>query len=477
MGKEVLHISNLYAGDPKYGYLTDFSLYLCSGELVNIVGTVTSGLAAFSEFIQGNLPIERGRFRFCGLEATTGKCIEYNKKILCLNEKSLLIDNRTAVENIIILAQVNKPGVFISNKKSRERALQLLNEFSLEINIDAKVEELSLFQKHALSIVKAVEQEVAIIYIDNCFKHYGHLEVEQMCNLLQLVKKRKVAVIWSSLKYDKNMNIADRILAMNSGKIVKQFYQIDFQEMELNRYLYGENYKYSFTHKNRIRNEISIVLENVSIGCISGVSLTARKGEIIGLYQTENVYNTMLAKAIVGEIKMDNGKIFLDNKIYVPKDMKRAILNHIGYLPENMLYTSVFKNMNIFDNISLLILKNNRKFGIFTDKAATRTFSKEILGNKRLVDSFVTTSIEKIPLAMLVEVLLSKWLLFRPKIFVCMDISSFAEKNMKTLIYETLDEMAEAGTTIFLSSSRLSDLKSICDTIYIVEEKGIETQK
>ena len=85
---------------------------------------------------------------------------------------------------------------------------------------------------------------------------------------------------------------------------------------------------------------------------VKGVSIEVNQGEIIGLLGPNGAGKTTSFYMIVGLVKPDAGKVFLDNKDITNFPMyKRAQLG-IGYLPQEV---SVFRNLSVEDNILAIL--------------------------------------------------------------------------------------------------------------------------
>ncbi len=81
---------------------------------------------------------------------------------------------------------------------------------------------------------------------------------------------------------------------------------------------------------------------------VNEVSINVNQGEIVGLLGPNGAGKTTTFYMVVGLIKPDNGKVFLDDKEITRLPMyKRAQLG-IGYLPQE---ASVFRKLSVEDNI------------------------------------------------------------------------------------------------------------------------------
>ena len=92
---------------------------------------------------------------------------------------------------------------------------------------------------------------------------------------------------------------------------------------------------------------------------VNKVSLSLSQGEIVGLLGPNGAGKTTSFYMIVGLIKPDNGKIFINNDEITDFPMYKRAQNGIGYLAQE---ASVFRKMSVEENIlSVLQLKNLSK--------------------------------------------------------------------------------------------------------------------
>jgi lipopolysaccharide export system ATP-binding protein len=85
---------------------------------------------------------------------------------------------------------------------------------------------------------------------------------------------------------------------------------------------------------------------------VSGVDLDVNMGEIVGLLGPNGAGKTTTFYMIVGLIKPDTGKIYLDDKDITALPVYKRARTGIGYLPQE---ASVFRNLTVKENISLVL--------------------------------------------------------------------------------------------------------------------------
>ncbi len=90
---------------------------------------------------------------------------------------------------------------------------------------------------------------------------------------------------------------------------------------------------------------------------VAGVSVEVSQGEIVGLLGPNGAGKTTSFYQIVGLIKPDSGKVYLDDKDITNVAMYKRAKMGIGYLPQEV---SVFRKLSVEDNI-MAILEMTKK--------------------------------------------------------------------------------------------------------------------
>ncbi len=85
---------------------------------------------------------------------------------------------------------------------------------------------------------------------------------------------------------------------------------------------------------------------------VSDISISISSGEVVGLLGPNGAGKTTTFYMILGLIKQDDGRIFLDGEDLSRAPMYKRARKGIGYLPQE---ASIFRKLNVEDNIKAVL--------------------------------------------------------------------------------------------------------------------------
>lgn len=477
MKKEILRMQEACAGRYEPGGLDRFRLHLKEGELVGLYGYSGAGKTVLYEYFMGDIPLKSGKVVFDGRPCPPGARFPYAQQVLCLGSGSTLIPGLSVAENIFVINGKRKGWNLVWRPNIYYRARMLLGQYAPQLSPHTLARELTPAQRRLVELLRAIENEVKLVVIDDSFQGFGQSDMQILIDILAVLKKRRVAILFETLEIKLNYGIMDRVVLLRKGNTVRTFYEEDFDETYCRKLLLGNEILPSFQKKPaytlRQRLQIQMKLGEAGAGRQGkDMVLTAREGEILGLYDMDNRRNVELLEQLLGAKPFAGTAILLDGEPYEPKGPEDALNHGIGYMLGRMHEISLVGTMDFGDNLSLPILSRRWSRLFFQNRKVSQVMEAEYLEKLRIPREQLHTRVAYFDNYTRMRIFLQRWILFQPRLMICIEPWANADMVMKDMIFRAFAEMTSGGATILIASRNMNELRSICDSIYVLQAEG-----
>ncbi len=474
MKTEILSMQNVCIGDEMARYaLSDFHLQVYQGEMVNLMGVSGSGKTALYFYFLGEELLREGKVTFENQSWKEHERFTAIKDIVCLGQKSTLIPNLTIAENLCIITGRRKMKGIIRKKAMNYRVSLLLRQYAPELSPDMLVNELTLVQRHIVELLRAIENEAKLVFIDDTFSTHGQMGVLRILELLRELKERNIAIIYASRKRDQLTQLAERIIILRQGSSVKTFYAENYNEDLCRKWLVGNPVLTGFQRTAYKTNQVVLKVSNLTgPSYISNFNLEVCQGEVVGLYDMNNSANIEVTDMLVGNLRAEQGRMILNGKHYAPLTIDDSVAFNVGYVPKDRDRSGVVGSMSFAENLLLPIMLKMSLFSIFKNERVNRYLEKEYIEEMGIKEQDKDKEVSSFDSYVKTNVIFHKWILSKPALLICEEICEETDITMRNIIYKALEELAKNKSAVLITSSNMGELKVICDTIYIMNSYG-----
>ncbi|ACH38755.1 sulfate ABC transporter, ATP-binding protein [Citrifermentans bemidjiense Bem] len=204
-----------------FSALSNVSLKVPSGELVALLGPSGSGKTSLLRIIAGLETPDSGRILFDGVEATNRQVKD--RQVGFVFQHYALFRHMTVFDNIAFGLTVKPKKERPGTQEIRDKVYSLLKLIQLEQLADRYPGQLSGGQRQRVALARALAVEPQVLLLDEPFGALdAKVRVELRRWLRRLHDEIHVTSVFVTHDQEEALEVADRIVVMNQGKIEQQ---------------------------------------------------------------------------------------------------------------------------------------------------------------------------------------------------------------------------------------------------------------
>ncbi|BFG73476.1 ATP-binding cassette domain-containing protein [Paraburkholderia terrae] len=207
--------------------LDGVSLTLKQGEILGILGDNGAGKSTLIKILTGFHQQTSGKL-FLGGEETLLRSVDHARAlgVECVYQDLALANSLSIYHNMFLNREIIRPGPFrlLNHRAMRQRAAECLEEIGVHVpSVDLPVEQLSGGQRQAIAVARAVNSNARILLLDEPLAAMGAREAGLIIDLiLRLKEKGGLSIIMIMHNYAQTLDIADRVMLMQRGRVTYQ---------------------------------------------------------------------------------------------------------------------------------------------------------------------------------------------------------------------------------------------------------------
>lgn len=486
MANIILEMRNITKEFPGVKALEEVKLKVKAGEIHALCGENGAGKSTLMKVLSGVYPYGTysGDILFQN-EICEFKNIKQSEElgIVIIHQELALVPELTIAENLFLGNEIVNNGV-INWNETFLRAKALLQKVGLKESPNVKVSEIGVGKQQLVEIAKALSKDVKLLILDEPTASLNEDDSENLLNLLLEFKNQGMSAIIISHKLNEIEKVADSITILRDGKTIETL-DVKNDQVDENRIIKGMvGRDLTNRYPERIPKIGEIVFEvkdwivyhpkHIDRKVIDNVSITIRKGEIVGIAGLMGAGRTELAMSLFGRAYGKNitGNIVKNGKELKFKDVASAINNGLAYVSEDRKGDGLILMEDIKQNITLATLDRISKRSVLNKNQEIKV-AEEYRQKFRIKTPSIFQKAGNLSGGNQQKIVLSKWVFSEPDILILDEPTRGIDVGSKYEIYTIINELVKEGKSILMISSELPELLGMCDRIYVMNEGRI----
>lgn len=447
-----------------------------AGEVHALVGENGAGKSTAINILAGAVRRDEGRVLFDGRAVDFRSPAESQAAgIAVIHQELATLPTLSVAENLFI-GRLPVRGWRLDRRTMRERAAALLGDVGLDVDPRTLVRELSLSQQQLVEIAKALAAGAKLLIMDEPSASLTEHETQRLFALVRRLRAQGVAILYVSHRMAEVFALSDRVTVFRDGAYVKTLDTAATTPAEVVGCMVGRELA-AASHYEARRVSEDVVLEVRDLGTagggeagavpLRGVSLTVRRGEIVGLAGLVGAGRSEVARAIFGADRFGAGEIRLDGRAVRFRSPREAIAAGIAMVPEDRKALALFLDKPVRWNVSMARLGAVSRRGVIA-RGRERALATEHVERLRVKTPGIDVPVRALSGGNQQKTVLARWLATRPTLLVLDEPTHGIDVGAKAEIYALVRELAREGIAILLISSELPEVLDLSDRIVVM---------
>jgi len=328
-------------------------------------------------------------------------------------------------------------------------------------------------QQQIVEIAKALSTNARLVIMDEPTAALTKRESEELYRITEKLRDEGVSVIFISHRFEDMFRLASRVTVFRDSRYIGCWDVDKITSDELIVAMVGREITHLFPKKKADIGAELLRVENLGkTGVFSGINLTLRQGEILGLTGLVGAGRSEVCQAIFGIVPADSGTIFVRGKkveIHHPGD---AIRQGIGYLPEDRQKQGLVLSWGIGRNISLPMVDEFAGTWWLNENGEGKVV-QELAQYVAVKANGVYTAADTLSGGNQQKVIVAKLLGTKPKVIILDEPTKGVDVGAKAAIHEIMSDLACQGYGVIMISSEMPEVLGMSDRIAVMREGRI----
>lgn len=380
---EMLHITKEFPGIKAND---DITLQLRRGEIHALLGENGAGKSTLMSVLFGLYQPEEGIIKKDGVEVTINNPNDATAlHIGMVHQHFKLIDVFTVLDNIILGAEDTKGG-FLSKKEARRKVGELSEKYGLHVDLDAKVEDISVGMQQRTEILKMLYRDNEILIFDEPTAVLTPQEIDDLMQIMKNLAKEGKSILFISHKLNEIMEVADRVTVLRKGKYVNTVNTSETNKQELSNMMVGRPVQLEVVKEPAKPTDVVLDIDKMCVpshlhkkDAVHNVSMQVRRGEIVCIAGIDGNGQTEFIHGLTGLDTVTSGRITLCGEDITRVSVKKRG-NNMSHIPEDRHKHGLVLDFSLEDNMVLQRFQDKefQKHG-FIKFDAVRSYSERLI--------------------------------------------------------------------------------------------------
>lgn len=461
----------------KYRALDNVDLNVKKGTIHSLLGENGAGKSTLMNILYGFYQAEEGEIYLYGEKVDIkNPNVAIAHGIGMVHQHFMLVDNFTVTQNIILGSEITKSAGILDMKKAKANILDIVKKYGLEVDPDAKIEDISVGMQQRVEILKALYRGVDLLILDEPTAVLTPQEIKDLIKIMHNLIKDGKTIIIITHKLKEIKESADYCTIIRRGKYIDTTKVSDVTQDQLATMMVGHDVKLvvdkapSKPGRTVFKIDNLTVKDDRGIAQVNNLSLEVRAGEIVGIAGIDGNGQKELVEAITSLTKVESGTIKINGKEVQNTTPLNVINNKISTIHEDRQKRGLVLNFTVAENMILEKYREApyKKNGILSKEEMYKFTSQAIKEYDVRPDNCEDYPVRGLSGGNQQKLIIAREIANNPDLLIAVQPTRGLDVGAIEYVHKTLVKERDKGKAILLISLELDEVMNVSDVIKVI---------
>jgi ribose transport system ATP-binding protein len=394
--------------------------------------------------------------------------------IALIHQELNLATNLSVGANVFLGREPLRRGL-IDDARINEESRKYLEMVGLDIDPTTLLGDLTIGRQQMVEIAKALSVNARVLIMDEPTSSLSQIETESLFQVIKELRTRGVSIIYISHRLGEVEELSNHVTVLRDGENAGELTCEEINHDAMVRLMVGRDLSGHFAKGQREIGDTVLEVRDLRTPAYPqhALSFSLKAGEIVGVAGLVGAGRTEMLETLFGVTPAVGGTIRIVGDETIVASPLTAIRVGMALAPEDRKQQGLVIDMSVRENMSLAVLRRDKRKGGFLDFAKESDISQEMIKSMRVKTPSDDQVVRYLSGGNQQKVVLGKWLAMKPKLLLLDEPTRGIDVGAKREIYVLMEELAKSGVAILFVSSELEEVLGMADRAIVMHEGRI----
>lgn len=398
-----------------------------------------------------------------------------------VHQDFLLIPRMTVTDNVLLgfssTDKARAPSIGpLDRMHARERIKALSQDFSLDVDPDAIVDNLSVGAQQRVEILKLLYRDARLLILDEPTAVLTPPEAAKLFRVLRSLCEKGASIALITHKLDEVQSHSDRVTVMRRGTTIGTWQKRAMTSDELAAQMVGRDVTMVTREPADKPEKKDTVLQlsqftvrdSINVERVKSVTLALKGGQILGIAGVDGNGQSYLVEAVAGLRRATHGQITLGGREISGLDVARRRAMGLKYVPADRRAVGSVHELSVAENLAFTNDSPYPTRGPFLDKAKARRRAQDVIDEFEVRTPGPDFQAGKLSGGNLQKVILGREISGEPRALIVEHPTRGLDVGAAQQLRRILLRERARGCSILLISADLDEIFALSDLIAVM---------